>query len=146
MTYDLGRFVDGQRPAYDTALVELRAGRKTGHWIWFVFPQIAGLGQSELSRYYAIASLEEAQGYLAHPVLGLRLHECAAAILATTGRTASEILGPLDAQKVRSCMTLFHRAAPDDPVFPEVLVRFFGGVADSATDARLAETSLRTRS
>ena len=145
MTYDLERFVDGQRTSYDAALVELRAGRKTGHWIWFVFPQIAGLGQSDLSRYYAIDSLDEAQAYLAHPVLGPRLRECAGAILGTTGRTAPEIFGTLDALKVRSCMTLFHRADPHDPVFADVLRRFYDGVADSATDARLSHGSLRTR-
>ena len=133
----LGRYVEAQAHVYDGALDELRRGRKTGHWIWFIFPQIAGLGYSELSRRFAISSLGEARAYLAHPVLGARLRECAAALLATTNRTAEEILGATDAMKVRSSMTLFHRAAPDEPLFAEVLDRFYGGVPDAATDARL---------
>lgn len=136
-TFDLERFVEAQAGAYDGALAELRAGRKTGHWIWFVFPQVAGLGRSELSRYYAIASLAEAQAYLAHPVLGPRLRECAAALLATSGRSAEEMLGSIDAVKLRSSMTLFHRAAPDEAIFRAVLDRFYGGQADEATDAIL---------
>ena len=135
MTFDLERFVAAQRPAYDAVVTELRAGRKTGHWIWFIFPQVAGLGRSQMSQHYAIASLDEARAYLAHPVLGARLHECAALVLATGARTAPDIFGELDAMKVRSSMTLFHRAAPDDPVFRAVLERFYGGVADPATDA-----------
>ena len=138
MPVDLERFVTAQRGTYDAARDELRAGRKTGHWIWFVFPQIAGLGRSELSRFYAIASLEEARAYLAHPVLGPRLRECTELILATRDRTAVEIFGPLDAVKVSSSMTLFHRADPDDPLFSDVLDRYFGGIADAATDALLA--------
>jgi uncharacterized protein (DUF1810 family) len=137
MHYDLERFVAAQDGAYDGALAELRAGRKTGHWIWFVFPQVAGLGRSEMSRHYAIASLDEARGYLAHPVLGSRLRECAAGLLATTGRSAEEVLGPIDAVKVRSSMTLFLRAAPDEPLFREVIDRFYGGRTDDATDAIL---------
>lgn len=133
----LDRFTTAQRPLYDTALVELRSGHKTGHWIWFIFPQIAGLGRSETSRFYAIASLDEARAYLAHPVLGARLRECAAAILAIEGRSAARILGDVDALKLRSSMTLFRRAAPDEPVFGQVLVRYFDGVADPATDERL---------
>ena len=137
MPYDLERFVAEQELVYDRVLAELRQGRKTGHWIWFVFPQIAGLGVSDMSRRFAIASLDEARAYLAHPVLGARLRECTGIVLATRGRTADEIFGPLDALKVRSCMTLFHRAAPGEPVFAEVLDRCFGGVADGATDARV---------
>lgn len=136
--FDLERFVSAQRIPYDGVLAELRAGRKTGHWIWFIFPQLAGLGRSEMSRYYAIASLDEARAYLAHPVLGARLRECAALLLGTTGRTATDILGPVDATKVRSSMTLFQRAAPDDRVFTEVLRRFYDGSADAATDALIA--------
>lgn len=136
--FDLERFVSAQRIPYDGVLAELRAGRKTGHWIWFIFPQFAGLGRSEMSRYYAIASLDEARAYLAHPVLGARLRECAALLLGTTGRTATDILGPVDATKVRSSMTLFQRAAPDDRVFTEVLRRFYDGSADAATDALIA--------
>jgi uncharacterized protein (DUF1810 family) len=138
MDADLERYVEAQRGVHDRVLAELRGGLKTGHWIWFIFPQLAGLGRSEMSRRYAISSLDEARAYLAHPVLGPRLRECAATILATEGRTADQILGAVDAMKVRSCMTLFHRAAPDDPVFGRVLERFYGGVPDPATDALLA--------
>ena len=138
MTFDLDRFVSAQAGVYEGVLDELRQGRKTGHWIWFIFPQVAGLGSSSMSQHYAIGSLDEARAYLAHPVLGARLRECAGIVLGTQGRTASDIFGSLDAMKVRSCMTLFHRAAPDEPVFAQVLERFYGGVADEATDARLA--------
>ncbi len=137
MPYDLDRFVAEQELVYDRVLVELRQGRKTGHWIWFIFPQIAGLGSSDMSRRFAIASLDEARAYLAHPVLGLRLRECAGILLATRGRSPEAILGPVDAMKLRSCMTLFHRAAPDEPVFAQVLDRSYGSVTDEATDARL---------
>lgn len=137
MTYDLDRFVTAQDGVLRGVLDELRQGRKTGHWIWFIFPQIAGLGSSPMSQHYAITSLDEARAYLAHPVLGARLRECAGIVLETKGRTASEIFGSLDAMKVRSSMTLFHRAAPDEPVFGLVLERFYGGVQDEATDARL---------
>ena len=136
--FDLDRFVAAQEGMYPGALAELRAGRKTGHWIWFVFPQLAGLGRSEMSRHYALTSLAEARAYLAHPVLGPRLRECADATLATRGRTAEEILGGIDAVKLRSSMTLFHRAAPDEPVFQDVLDRFYDGVPDRATDELLA--------
>jgi uncharacterized protein (DUF1810 family) len=132
--FDLERFVAAQRPVYDDVVKELRRGRKTSHWIWFIFPQIAGLGQSAMSRRYAIGSLAEAEAYLEHPVLGARLRESAALVLETPGSSAEEILGPIDARKVRSSMTLFHRAAPEEPVFGAVLSRFFDGVADSATD------------
>jgi uncharacterized protein (DUF1810 family) len=118
-------------------LRELRAGRKTGHWIWYIFPQLSGLGRSEMSRFYGIASLDEARSYLDHPVLGARLRECVSAVLATSGVSADQIFGSLDAMKVRSSMTLFHRAASDEPLFLEVLERFYGGVADAATDSRL---------
>ena len=123
---------------YASALAELRAGRKVGHWMWFVFPQISGLGVSPMSKRYAIASLEEAERYLAHPILGARLEECARVLAELEGRTAEEIFGPVDATKLRSSMTLFARAAPESPLFPAVLDRYFGGVADEATDARLA--------
>ena len=137
MPYDLERFMAAQEYVYDGVLGELRSGRKSGHWIWFIFPQVAGLGHSDTSRYFAIGSLDEARAYLAHPVLGARLRECARIVLETEGRTAEDIFGPTDAIKVRSCMTLFHRVAPDDPVFAQVLDRHYGGVADEATDARL---------
>jgi uncharacterized protein (DUF1810 family) len=138
--YDLERFATAQdaRETYACAVAELRAGRKTGHWIWFVFPQIAGLGLSSMSRRYAISSLEEARRYLAHPILGERLRECARILTELEGKTAQEIFGPVDAMKLRSSMTLFARAAPESPLFRAVLDRYFGGRADEATDARLA--------
>ncbi|HMI82297.1 MAG TPA: DUF1810 domain-containing protein [Solirubrobacterales bacterium] len=134
-SHDLERFVATQDEdgTYGRALAELRAGRKTSHWMWFVFPQIAGLGQSEMSRRYAISSLEEARAYLAHPVLGPRLVECAHALLGHDDRSAQEILGAIDAIKLRSSMTLFARADPGEPVFAQVLERYFDGEADEAT-------------
>ena len=138
MDFDLGRFLDEQDHVYGGVLDELRRGRKTGHWIWFIFPQVAGLGHSAMSQRFAIASLDEARAYLAHPVLGARLRECLDALLAVRGRTADEILGSLDAVKVRSSLTLFHRAAPDDPAFVEALDRLYGGSLDDATDRQLA--------
>ena len=124
--------------AYDGVLLELRRGRKTGHWMWFIFPQVAGLGSSRMSRYYAIVSLDEARAYLAHPVLGARLRECAELVLAIEGRTAEQVFGGIDALKLRSSMTLFHRAALDEAVFSQVLDGFYGGVTDPATDRLLA--------
>jgi uncharacterized protein (DUF1810 family) len=137
--HDLERFVAAQddRGTYDAALAELRAGRKTSHWMWFVFPQIAGLGHSPMARRYAIASLEEARAYLAHPVLGPRLVEAARALAALTGRSAREVLGDTDAMKLRSSMTLFARAAPEEPVFARVLEVYFQGSEDEATMARI---------
>ncbi len=137
MTGDFERFVMEQDRDYETVLAELRRGRKTSHWIWFIFPQIAGLGRSAMSQHFAIASLDEARAYLAHPVLGARLRECVGILLAIEVRSADEIFGPLDAMKVRSSMTLFHRAAPDEPEFRLVLERFYDGIADAATDERL---------
>jgi uncharacterized protein (DUF1810 family) len=135
----LHHFVQAQDSAgsYERALSELRAGRKTSHWMWFVFPQVAGLGHSEMARTYAISSIEEARAYLDHPVLGPRLLESTRAIVEVTGRSADEILGDIDAMKLRSSMTLFARAAPDEPVFREVLDRYFEGSADEATEQRL---------
>jgi uncharacterized protein (DUF1810 family) len=137
VSFDLERFVAAQEGVYDGALSELRAGRKSGHWIWFIFPQIVGLGRSELSRFYGIESIEEARAYLDHPVLGPRLLECVGAVLATSGTAADGIFGSLDAMKVRSSVTLFHRAASDEPLFIEMLERFYAGLADEATDALL---------
>ena len=137
MTSDLERFVAAQDPIYADVLDELRSGRKTSHWIWFIFPQIEGLGRSEMSRRFAISSLAEAKAYLAHPRLGERLRECARLLLAIKGRSAQEVLGSIDAVKLRSSMTLFHRAAPDELIFREVLDRWFDGVPDPATDTRL---------
>jgi uncharacterized protein (DUF1810 family) len=136
---DLQRFVDAQNAGqvYSQALAELRAGRKTSHWMWFVFPQIAGLGRSEISRRYAIASLEEARAYLDHPVLGPRLVECCEALLSHRGKSAEQILGGIDAIKLRSSVTLFARAAAELKVFQEVLDRYFDGEADAATVALL---------
>jgi uncharacterized protein (DUF1810 family) len=137
--YDLERFVTAQDQGgtYDRALAELERGRKTSHWMWFVFPQIAGLGQSPTSRRYAITSLEEARAYAAHPVLGPRLLECTAVVAATEAGSAEQVFGGIDAQKLHSSMTLFLRALPDEPVFRQVLDRFFEGLPDAATDARL---------
>ena len=137
--YDLDRFVlaQDQGGTYDSALTELRRGRKTSHWMWFAFPQIAGLGQSPTSRHFAIQSIDEAQAYLAHPVLGVRLTECAEVVAATSDRTAPEIFGSIDAQKLRSSITLFRQAAPDVTVFTTVLERFFDGEPDPETLKRV---------
>jgi uncharacterized protein (DUF1810 family) len=140
MAHDLDRFILAQEGVYGRVREELRSGRKRSHWMWFVFPQVAGLGSSEMSQRYAIHSLDEARAYLAHPVLGARLRECAGLLLATSGRTAEEIVGHVDARKLRSSMTLFHRAAPGEPLFGQLLERYFGGVADAATDAFLASS------
>ena len=137
MTYDLGRFISAQERSYRGIVEELSAGRKANHWIWFIFPQIAGLGHSWMSQRYSIASLEEARAYLADPILGARLRECAGILLATNGRTADQIFGSLDALKVRSCMTLFLRAAPDEALFQQVLDRYYDGIPDPRTDELL---------
>jgi uncharacterized protein (DUF1810 family) len=137
--FGLDRFVAAQDGGtYDRALGELRAGRKTSHWMWFVFPQVAGLGSSPMAQRYAISGLHEARAYLAHPVLGARLRESAQALAELEGpRSAEEVLGGVDALKLRSSMTLFHRAAPDEPLFARVLERYHGGEPDPATDERL---------
>jgi uncharacterized protein (DUF1810 family) len=137
--FDLRRFVEAQDSGgtYDRALAELRGGRKTSHWMWFVFPQIAGLGRSPTAARFAISGLDEARAYLAHPVLGPRLVESASALAEQRGRSAVEILGEIDALKLRSSMTLFARAAPDEPVFAAVLERYFDGQADPETERRL---------
>ncbi len=136
----LERFVEAQDAGgtYAQALRELRAGRKTSHWMWFVFPQVAGLGHSSMAQAYAISSLEQARAYLAHPVLGPRLHACTAALLTHTDRSAEQVMGGIDALKLRSSMTLFARAAPEEPAFPAVLDAFYGGEPDARTDALLA--------
>ncbi|GAB3710029.1 DUF1810 domain-containing protein [Mariniluteicoccus flavus] len=138
-TFDLERFVDAQAGGtFDTALGELRRGRKDSHWMWFVFPQIAGLGRSAMAQRYAITSLDEARAYLAHPVLGQRLRE--AALVVADGPTDSpeDLMGGIDAVKLRSSMTLFREADPDEPAFVAVLDRFWGGDPDTATMERLA--------
>jgi uncharacterized protein (DUF1810 family) len=137
MPIDLERFVAAQQGVYEGVLRELRQGRKTGHWIWFIFPQVAGLGRSDVSRFYAIESIDEARAYLDHPILGPRLRECVSAVLSTSDRTAEHIFGSLDAIKVRSSMTLFHRAAPEEPLFKMMLERFYRGVMDESTIALL---------
>ena len=133
MSYDLGRFIAAQDGVYPGALAELRAGRKRTHWMWFVFPQIAGLGSSAMARRYAIGSLVEARAYLADAVLGPRLIECASALLSVEGRSAEEIMGYPDDLKLRSSMTLFRRAAPEIEVFQEVLDRYYEGKPDPQT-------------
>ena len=137
--FNLRRFVEAQdaRGTYAGAVRELRAGRKQGHWMWFVFPQIAGLGRSPTAQYFAISGLAEAQAYASHPVLGPRLVECAGALTDLAESSAVAVLGPVDAQKLRSSMTLFSRAAPDEPVFTRVLEQYFAGAADEGTTSRL---------
>ena len=137
---DLQRFVDAQddHGTYDRALSELRAGRKTSHWMWFVLPQVSGLGQSPTAKHFELAGLDEARAYLDHEVLGPRLLECCRVLLALDGgTTAEEVLGSVDAMKLRSSMTLFARADPDERLFPDVLDRFFDGTADERTLALL---------
>ena len=135
--HDLRRFVDAQAPVFDAVTAELTAGRKRSHWMWFVFPQIEGLGFSAMAQRYAIRSLAEAEAYLAHPVLGGRLRRCTDLVLAVEGRGIGAILGSPDDVKFRSSMTLFGRAAPTEVRFGAALDRYFGGAADPATLARL---------
>src|SRR5262245_4881073 len=134
--FQLDRFVVAQDTdgSYEEAVAELRHGAKQSHWMWFVFPQIAGLGSSPLAQRYAISSLAEAVAYLSHEVLGPRLLTCAGIVAQTEGRSAEQIFGSIDALKLRSSMTLFARAAPTTPVFGEVIDRFFDGRADELTD------------
>ena len=131
--FDLARFVDAQRASYDDALAELAAGRKRSHWMWYVFPQFAGLGASAMAQRYAIRSLDEARAYLAHPVLGPRLVACAQALLAHAGTPPASIMGSPDDLKLRSSATLFARVSPQRSVFHRVLDAFFDGVADPLT-------------
>ena len=135
--FDLDRFVDAQAGIYAQALAELRAGRKQSHWMWFVFPQIAGLGRSPTARFYAIASAAEARAYLAHPLLGPRLRECAEILLAHAGRSAEAIFGGVDAIKLRSSMTLFEAVADRPKPFSAVLDTYFDAERDAATMALL---------
>jgi uncharacterized protein (DUF1810 family) len=131
--YDLDRFVSAQHGVYDTALAEIRTGGKRSHWMWYVIPQFDGLGSSATSRHYAIKSLAEAEAFLAHPVLGRRLRECVTALLAVAGHSAYDIFGSPDDLKLRSCATLFARAAPSEPLFARLLDRYFGGEPDART-------------
>jgi uncharacterized protein (DUF1810 family) len=137
--YDLERFVRAQDSGatYQRAADELRRGRKSSHWMWFVFPQITGLGRSATAQLYAISSLDEARAYLAHPVLGPRLLESAEILVGLAGRSAEQVFGGIDAMKLRSSMTLFRHAAPPEPVFGQVLDQYFDGVPDPATEERI---------
>lgn len=135
--FDLERFVRAQAPVYAAVLEELRAGRKRTHWMWFIFPQLAGLGRSEMAQRYAIASGDEAAAYLAHPLLGARLRECAGIVDELDGRTAEEIFGHPDDRKFHSSMTLFADVAPDEAVFQDCIDKYFDGEPDGATLARL---------
>ncbi len=131
--FDLDRFVQAQAGAYGTALAELSRGRKTSHWIWFVFPQLAALGRSPTAKHYGLRSLEEAAAYMGHPVLGPRLVEASSVVLALDAGSAHRIFGSPDDLKFRSCMTLFDAAAPQEPVFSANLSRYFGGERDPLT-------------
>jgi uncharacterized protein (DUF1810 family) len=135
--FDLQRFVSAQDRVWPDVQAELAAGAKTSHWMWFVFPQLAGLGRSGTARFYGIASLAEARAYWAHPVLGARLKECCGLLTALQGRSALQVFGPIDALKLRSCLTLFERAAPDEPVFGRLLDKYYGGERDAATQQML---------
>lgn len=123
----LQRFLDAQAPVYDEVLAELRAGRKQSHWMWFIFPQLRGLGHSAMAQRYGVAGRAEALAYLQHPLLGARLKACMALLLAHQGLSAVDILGDIDAMKLRSCATLFAAVAPQEPVFAQVLERFYFG-------------------
>ena len=135
--YDLQRFVDAQAHTYDEALAELRAGEKRTHWMWFVFPQVAGLGRSATAQRFAISGLEEARAYLSHPVLGRRLVESARALAGLDTADPERVFGAVDAQKLQSSMTLFAAVAGDEPVFRQVLEKYFGGRLDEGTTTRL---------
>jgi uncharacterized protein (DUF1810 family) len=137
--YDLTRFVQGQAPIYDMALGELRSGRKRSHWMWFIFPQFAGLGASAMSAHYAVKSAAEAVAYLSHPVLGPRLVECCNAVIGVEGRSAFEIFGSPDDMKLRSCATLFAQVSPPGSVFERVLARYFPEGPDERTLGLLAQ-------
>jgi uncharacterized protein (DUF1810 family) len=135
--FDLQRFVDAQARVYHTVLDELRGGRKRSHWIWFIFPQVAGLGSSSTAARYAISSLDEARAYLGHQLLGPRLRECARLVTAVQGRSITQIFGSPDDAKVRSSMTLFARATADNDDFLAVLEKYYGGEQDPLTVERI---------
>jgi len=136
-------FVTAQNAVWPDVVAELRAGRKASHWMWFVFPQLRGLGHSERAQRYGLAGLAEARDYLAHPVLGPRLRECTGLVLASEGRTAAELFGPVDALKFRSSMTLFKHAAPEESRWRDALARFYGGEEDPLTLRLLAGAASR---
>jgi uncharacterized protein (DUF1810 family) len=139
--YNLQRFLDSQESVYNTVLAELRAGRKSSHWIWFIFPQITGLGRSSMAQQFAIASLDEAKAYLQHPVLGPRLSQCTQLVLDVDGRSAEEIFPYPDYLKFRSCLTLFMAAATDNALFKDALFKYFDGKPDQMTLDILAQQS-----
>ncbi len=134
MSEDVERFVVAQSGIYDGVMAELAAGLKEGHWMWFVFPQVSGLGSSPTAKRYAITSIEEAKAYLGHPVLGPRLRQCVRLLLGADDRSAESILGPVDALKLHSSATLFGDVAPYDPMFQQLLDRFYDGRKDAATE------------
>jgi len=135
--FHLQRFVDAQAQTYTQALAELREAEKRTHWMWFVFPQVAGLGRSGMAQRFAISGLPEARAYAAHPTLGRRLVECARALTGLDTADPAAVFGSVDAQKLQSSMTLFARAVPDEPVFQEVLDHYFAGAEDTGTTSRL---------
>ena len=139
--FGLSRFLVAQEPVLPQVLAELRAGAKRSHWMWFVFPQLAGLGRSPTAQFYGITGVSEARGYLAHPVLGTRLVDCVALANAVPSRSAHDIFGSPDDLKFHSCVSLFGLAQPDQPVFHAALVRYFGGLPDAATVRLLATPS-----
>jgi uncharacterized protein (DUF1810 family) len=135
--YNLQRFVDAQKPVFEQVCSELREGCKKSHWMWFIFPQIKGLGHSETARTFAISSREEAQAYLNHPILGPRLRECSRLVTLVEGRSARQIFGSIDALKFRSSMTMFASVTSDNGVFTDALQKYFGGDVDSLTVEKL---------
>ncbi|HZU76655.1 MAG TPA: DUF1810 domain-containing protein [Dehalococcoidia bacterium] len=138
-SFNLQRFVDAQATVYEHVRDELQAGAKRSHWMWFIFPQLKQLGQSSTSKFYGLGSLQEAQAYWRHPLLGLRLKECTALVLAVEGKTAFQIFSTPDDLKFQSCMTLFERAAPKEPSFGRALAKYYRGGRDRKTLALLAE-------
>jgi uncharacterized protein (DUF1810 family) len=136
--YDLNRFVEAQAKDYSQAISELRAGRKRTHWMWYILPQLKGLGLSQMALFYGIGSAAEARAYLAHPILGPRLIECVETMNRLRGLSAREVLGEIDAMKFRSCLTLFAAVSAEHSIFQTALDNYFGGVSDDATLARLA--------
>lgn len=135
--FDLDRFIAAQAGTYETALREITGGRKTSHWIWFIFPQLSGLGRSTMAQHYGLASLEEARAYLGHPILGTRLRQCIEALCHLEHLSAHDVFGSPDDIKLRSCLTLFALAAPEEPLFDAALARYFHGERDPVTISRL---------
>jgi uncharacterized protein (DUF1810 family) len=136
---ELSRFLEAQEGDYARALAEIRSGRKRSHWMWYIFPQIEGLGHSSTARFYAIKGIEEARAFLAHPILGALLHECVQAVLSVEGKTAEEIFGFPDVLKLRSCATLFAQLSEQSSLFERLLQKYYGGAADEATLRLLKE-------